>query len=119
MSSYFLGGFSAYLMVPSGRQSNHSGCSLIHGWSGEHWIAKSSAISRPCAWAASTSRWKSSKVPSSGWSASWPPASLPMAYGLPGSSGPGVSVLLRPFRLARPIGWIGVKYSTSKPMLWT
>ena len=41
-------------MVPSGRQSNHSGCSLIQGWSGEHWMAKSSAISRPCACAAST-----------------------------------------------------------------
>ena len=48
MSSYFFGGFSAYLIVPSGRQSNHSGCSLIQGWSGEHWMAKSSAISRPC-----------------------------------------------------------------------
>ncbi len=41
MSSYFFGGFSANLIVPSGRQSNHSGCSLIHGWSGEHWMAKS------------------------------------------------------------------------------
>ena len=39
MSWYFLGGFSAYLIVPSGRQSNHCGCSLIHGWSGEHWTA--------------------------------------------------------------------------------
>jgi hypothetical protein len=48
MSSYFFGGFSANLIVPSGRQSNHSGCSLIHGWSGEHWMAKSSAISSPC-----------------------------------------------------------------------
>ena len=47
MSSYFFGGFSAYLIVPSGRQSNHSGCSLIQGWSGEHWIAKSIAISSP------------------------------------------------------------------------
>ncbi len=61
MSSYFFGGFSAYLIVPSGRQSNHSGCCLIQGWSGEHWMAKSSAISRPCACAAATRRRKSSK----------------------------------------------------------
>ena len=33
--------------------------------------------------------------------------SSPIAYGLPGSSGPAVSVLLRPLRLVRPIGWIG------------
>ena len=39
MSSYFLGGFSAYLIEPSGRQSNHSGCSLIQGWSGAAWMA--------------------------------------------------------------------------------
>src|SRR3712207_7327554 len=45
--SYFLGGFSAYLSVPSGRRLNQSGCSLSHGWSGEHWIAKSSAMSMP------------------------------------------------------------------------
>ena len=62
MSSYFLGGFSAYLIVPSGRQSNHSGCCLIQGWSGAAWIAKSSAISRPCSWAAATRRLKSSST---------------------------------------------------------
>ena len=61
MSSYFFGGFSANLIEPSGRQSNHSGCCLIQGWSGEHWMAKSSAISSPCAWAASTRRRKSLK----------------------------------------------------------
>src|SRR5215203_7002373 len=77
MSSYFFGGFSANLIDPSGRQSNHSGCSLIQGWSGEHWIAKSSAISRPCACAASTSRRKSSNEPSSGWIASCPPSCEP------------------------------------------
>src|SRR2546421_305233 len=37
MSWYFLGGFSAYFSVPSGRRLNHSGCSFSHGWSGEHW----------------------------------------------------------------------------------
>src|SRR5258705_330865 len=56
MSWYFFGGFSAYLMLPSGRQSNHSGWDLIQGWSGEHWMAKSSAISSPSARAAATSR---------------------------------------------------------------
>ena len=34
---------------------------------------------------------KSSNVPSSGWSARWPPSADPMAQGLPGSSGPGSS----------------------------
>src|SRR5437868_10071496 len=31
MSSYRLGGFSAVLMVPSGRRWNHSGCSFAYG----------------------------------------------------------------------------------------
>src|ERR1051326_2927215 len=31
MSSYFLGGFSANWIVPSGRWRNHSGCSLTYG----------------------------------------------------------------------------------------
>jgi hypothetical protein len=31
MSSYFFGGFSAYLIVPSGRQLNQPGCSLQPG----------------------------------------------------------------------------------------
>jgi hypothetical protein len=34
---------------------------------------------------------------------------LPIAYGLPTSVGPGVSVLLRPLRALVPIGWIGGK----------
>jgi hypothetical protein len=45
MSWYFLGGFSAYWIVPSGRARNHSGCSLTHGWSGDAWKAMSSATS--------------------------------------------------------------------------
>ena len=67
MSWYFLGGFSAYFSVPSGRRWNHSGCSFSHGWSGEHWIAKSSAISMPASRARATSRSKSASVPRSGW----------------------------------------------------
>ena len=49
-------------------------------------------------------------------SASWPPSAAPIAHGLPTSSGAASSVLLRPLRRSRPIGWIGGKYSTSKPM---
>ncbi len=47
--------------------------------------------------------------------ASWPPKREPMAQGLPGSSGPGVSVLLGPLRFTSPIGEIGGRYTTSKP----
>ena len=107
MSWYLLGGFSAYFSVPSGRRWNHSGCSFSHGWSGEHWIAKSSAISRPSLPAAATRRSKSLIVPSSGLTAVWPPSSLPIAQGLPGSFGPAVSALFGPLRFVRPIGWIG------------
>src|SRR3954449_8889646 len=103
MSWYFLGGFSAYFSVPSGRRLNHSGCSSSHGWSAEHWMAKSSAISMPCALAVRTRLENSSSVPSSGSIASWPPTSFrPIAHGLPGSSGPALSELLRPLRLVRP-----------------
>src|SRR6266700_2652404 len=56
MSSYFFGGFSAYWTEPSGLHFNHSGCWVNHGWPGEHWIAKSSAISIPWAAQAETSR---------------------------------------------------------------
>src|SRR6478672_13659334 len=115
MSWYFLGGFSAYLSVPSGRWKNHSGCSVSHGWSGEDCSAMSIAISTPCSWQVATSRSKSSSVPSSGATASWPPSCEPMPYTLPGSPGPATSVLLAPLRFVLPIGWIGVKYRTSKP----
>ena len=79
MSSYFFGGFSAYLIVPSGRRSNQSGCSAIQGWSGEALSAMSSAISRPRPLAAETSASKSSSVPSSGWTEVKPPSDEPMA----------------------------------------
>src|SRR6266542_4161983 len=103
MSWYFFGGFSAYLMLPSGRWKNHSGCSRTQRWSGEHWIAKSSATSSPSRCAASTNRSKSSSVPRSGWTAVKPPSALPIAHGLPGSPGAATSELLRPLRCARPI----------------
>jgi len=101
------GGFSAYFNVPSGRRLNHSGWCFSHGWSGEHWIAKSSAISRSSFFASATRRSNSASVPSSGLIASWPPSFDPIAHGLPGSFGPAVSALFRPFRFERPIGWIG------------
>ena len=46
----------------------------------------------------------------------WPPSSLPTAQGLPGSSGPHTRLLFFPFRCVRPMGWMGVRYRTSKPM---
>src|ERR671916_1094084 len=98
MSWYFLGGFSAYLSVPSGRRLNHSGCSFSHGWSAEHWIAKSSAISRPCSRASVTRRSNSSTVPSSGWIASCPPSWPGGGGGGGGGGGLAWSELLRPLR---------------------
>ena len=61
----------------------------------------------PCSAAASTSARTSSSVPSSGWTAVWPPSAEPIAHGLPGSLGPLSVRLLGPLRNARPIGWIG------------
>ena len=70
----------------------------------------------PAARAASTNRSKSSIVPRPGSTASCPPASPPIAHGLPDRPGPASSVLFRPLRKARPIGWIGGRYRTSKPI---
>ena len=109
MSWYFLGGFSAYAMVPSIRVVNHSGCVVTQGWSGEACRAKSSAISIPSSRARATRRSNESQSPRSGWMASCPPAALPMAHGEPGSSADGSSELFLPFLNALPIGWIGGK----------
>jgi hypothetical protein len=57
--------------------------------------------------AASTSRRKSSSVPSSGWTALWPPSAAPMAHGLPTSPGSGRLRLFGPLRRTRPMGWMG------------
>src|ERR1700674_4346831 len=99
MSWYSLGGFSAYLIEPSGRWRNHCGCSRTHGWSGEHWIAKSSATSIPRRLAAELKRSKSPSVPIDGSIAVCPPASLPIAHGLPGELDPPFSELPGPLRL--------------------
>ena len=42
-----------------------------------------------------------------------------MAHGEPGSCGPGLRVLFGPLRLVTPIGWIGGRYTTSKPIAAT
>ncbi len=107
MSWYFLGGFSAYAMVPSARVVKNSGWLVTQGWSGAACSARSSATSRPSSRARATNASKSSKSPRSGWIASCPPSLDPIAHGDPVSSGPGVSVLLGPLRLTSPIGWIG------------
>ena len=107
MSWYFFGGFSANLIEPSGVWRNHSGCDVTYGWSGEAWMATSIASSMPCASTASRKWRNSARPPSSGATASWPPSTEPMPYGDPTSSGPAPSVLLRPLRFVRPMGWIG------------
>src|SRR4051794_5999265 len=113
MSWYFFGGFSAYAMEPSARCANHSGWSATQGWSGEACSAKSSATSRPSDFALATNASKSSNVPRSGWMASWPPSTFPIAQGDPGSAGPGFRVLFGPLRNDVPMGWIGG--GTTKP----
>src|SRR6185312_11197837 len=45
----------------------------------------------------------------------WPPAGPPMAHGLPGSPCAAASELSRPLRLVTPTGWMGGRYTTSKP----
>ncbi len=58
---------------------------------------------------------RSARVPSSGLTAVCPPSAAPIAQGLPGSPGAAVGELLRPLRWVTPIGWIGGRYTTSKP----
>ena len=98
------GGFSAYFNVPSGRRWNHSGCSFSHGWSGEHWMAKSSAISMPRLAAATGVRRSSSRAELRV-DASCPPAA-PIAQG-PRVTGRSDEGVVRPLRFVWPIGWIG------------
>ncbi len=86
---------------------------MTHGWSGEHWNARSRASSISWRFSSASRCSRSSNVPSSGWIAVCPPASDPIAHGLPGSSGPAAAVLFGPFRLVCPIGWIGGRYNTS------
>ncbi len=73
----------------------------------------------PRAAARRTNARKSARLPRSGCTASWPPSAPPIAHGEPGSCGPGSSVLLRPLRFVTPIGWMGGRYTTSKPIAAT
>ena len=117
MSSYFFGGFSAYLIEPSGRQLNHSGCSRSQGWSGEHWIAKSSAISSPFSRGRGDEPAEILKraelrvdrvMPALCRADRIGAADIVGARRRACCSGPCGSFC--------PIGWIGGKYRTSKPM---
>jgi hypothetical protein len=76
----------------------------------------SSAISMPRARVAIRRCLKSARVPSAGRIAVWPPSLDPMAQGLPTSSGAAVTALFFPLRFSRPMGWMGGRYSTSKPI---
>jgi hypothetical protein len=59
---------------------------------------------------------KSASVPSSARIAVWPPSFAPMPQGLPTSSGSPIGTLFFPFLLVRPMGWIGGRYTTLKPI---
>ncbi len=118
MSWYFLGGFSAYCTLPSGRQRNHCGCCATHGCSGAHWKAMSMAISRPWAAESAIRASKSSSVPRSGRMSVCPPSLRPR---------PSRSRVRRDRRsgscfspcgsCARSDEW-AAKYRTSKPSSW-
>jgi hypothetical protein len=59
---------------------------------------------------------KSASVPSSGAIASCPPSAEPIAQTEPTSSGTDSTLLLGPLRFTVPTGWIGGRYTTSKPI---
>jgi hypothetical protein len=80
MSSYFFGGFSANLIEPSGRQSNHSGMLLEPGMirralDGEVERDLQAVLARRL----EPQRRNPRMSPSSGWIASWPPLFEPIA----------------------------------------
>ena len=76
----------------------------------------------PSSRARATKAVKSAIVPSSGCTASWPPSWEPIAQGEPTSQEeattvpPGNASVFGPFRLTSPMGWIGGRYTTSKPI---
>ena len=108
MSWYFFGGFSAYLMLPSGEWRNHSGWAVTDGWSGAAWMAMSIASSMPCA--STALRKPMQPVDAAELRGDGVVAALGRADGVrrPGIVAAVASrVLLRPLRFVRPIGWIG------------
>ena len=117
MSWYFFGGFSAYLIVPSGECRNHSGWARTCGWSGAAWMARSIASSMPLRLdrlakvqeLAQSTELRAPRRRVRRRMSRWRTATRRRPA-------PASSVLLRPLRFVRPIGWIGGTYTTSKPM---
>ena len=118
MSSYFFGGFSAYFIEPSGRRLNQSGCCFSHGMIRR---ALHGEVERDLdARAACRRRRKRAEVLER--------AELGMdrvvaaflgadRVGAAGIAGSGLQRIVAPLAVdVVPIGWIGVKYSTSKPI---
>ena len=123
MSSYCFGGFSAYWIEPSGRRANHVGVlgdPRVVGRALEGDVERElHARARGTASASATT---SSTVPSVGSTRGVPAlggADRPRAADVAGLGDAGL--LLRPLRLVRPIGWIGGRYTTSKPIdaMWS
>ncbi len=79
-------------------------------------MAKSIEISSPCSRAARDQPAEILECAKRGMQRVVPALGSADGIGLPTSVGPGVRVLLRPLRALRPIGWIGGKQRTSKPM---
>ena len=115
MSWYFFGGFSRVADRAVGPVREPLG---VLGHPGVVGAALERDVERdldPELGTAATNARRSASVPRSGCTAVCPPSAAPIAHGLPTSSGPATSVLSRPLRCATPTGWIGGRYTTSKP----
>ena len=108
MSWYFLGGFSAYFSVPSGRRWNHSGCSVEPRVVGRALDREVEAISQPTSRAARDQPLELRERPELGVDRrrARPPRRR-SPTGCRRRRAPATSVLLRPLRFVVPIGWIG------------
>jgi hypothetical protein len=92
------------------------GVLVTQGWSGEHWKAMSIASSSRGSQAAATQPRRSSIGAELGVDRGVAALRRRSPTASPTSSGSAVDELLRPLRWRVPIGWIGGRYSTSKPM---
>ena len=107
MSWYFLGGFSAYCTVPSGRQQEPLRVLLdlgvvrralegdIQGNLDVIFLGFGHQVLEIL---------QGAELRVDGLV---PPSSEPMAQGVPGSPGPAVTALFLPLRLVWPMGWMG------------
>ena len=88
--------------MPSARVVNHSGCSVTHGWSGEHCSARSSATSRPQLARPAPRRRRSRRAcrGRGGWRRGRPPRE-PIAHGEPEVVGPGGQGVVRALAVGR------------------